>query len=130
MSRRAAPARPVWPHRVGAFLALLALAVQLAVASIVLPVATAATALDRLVAASICHAPAADGSKQPAHAPACAVCPICQAIAQGAALLPPAVFTLHVPAAVVLRAAPPPPARAPPSSALAAAWPRGPPSLI
>ena len=112
-------------HRLGRLLALLALAVQLAAASVVLPQAAGeAAALDRLVAASICHGtPTAPHYH---HAPA-PVCPLLQAVAQAGALLAATPPLLAAPAVAVMRISLPPPARAPPPRAIVAAYPRGPP---
>ena len=123
--------RAAWHRCAGRWLALLALAVQLAAASIVLPAAAQATAsVDTLVAASICRgAPAPDGAPQH-HRPACTICPLCQAVAQAGVLLNPPLFALAAPAVQSLRAALPPPARAPPARVLASFHPRGPPRLI
>ncbi len=126
MSRSSAARAPrrLWS---GLLLALVALAVQLAAASIVLPDAAPAATVDRLVAASICHP-----GKTPQHRPppACAVCPLCQAVAQSGMLLAPPMVALAAPAASVWRPALPPPARAPPGRVLVSAYPRGPPRLI
>lgn len=112
--------------RSGVLLALVALAVQLATASIVLPAAAPSVAMDRLVAASICHP-----GKAPAHrpSPACAVCPLCQAVAQAGVLLASSPIALAAPAVSVWRPALPPPARAPPGHAPTDHYARGPPRL-
>lgn len=111
-------------RRAGTWLALLALAVQLAAASVVLPTTMPAAGVERLVAASICH-PAGEHDKHPP--PACVLCPLCQAIAHAGAILTPPVFALFVPHLPTTRTGLPPPARAPPARAVAAAYPRGPP---
>ena len=115
------------PPRAGLLLALMALAVQLAAASITLPLTVPAVTVDRLVASSICHP-----GQAPAHRPAPrhTVCPLLQAVAQAGMLLVAPTVTLDAPAAVAWRPAMPPPARAPPSPALVSAYPRGPPALI
>lgn len=115
----------------GLLLALVALAMQLAAFGIV-PLSGARAGLDRLLATSICHTEAADhgGAPAPHHAPDCAVCPLCQAIAHAGAILasPMAVFAAPVP--VVVRAFAQPPARAPPSLAASPATARGPPATL
>ena len=125
MSRSLASRAP--RHRPGLLLALIALAVQLATASIVLPIAAPADTVDRLVAASICHPGKAPDHRPP---PACTICPLCQAIAHSGMLLAPPAFALAAPVAAGWRAALPPPARAPPGRVLVSAYPRGPPRLI
>jgi hypothetical protein len=115
----------------GLLLALVALAMQVAAASIV-PVAAPAAGLDRLLAASICHADGAatDQGHAPAphHAPDCAVCPICQAIAHAGAILAAPMVAFVAPALVAVRVFALPPARAPPSIAASARFARGPPA--
>ncbi len=131
---RPAPRSPGKAARLpGLLLAVLALAMQLAAASVIPWTTPQAAGLDRLVAASICHGDsgAADRGGTPPghHAPACAVCPLCQAIAQAGVLLGSAAVALAAPPPAVSRAAAPPPARAPPARRVAAAAPRGPPAL-
>jgi hypothetical protein len=83
----------------------------------------------------ICHAAASGGSGQPAptkpghNGRDCAVCVLCQAHAWSVAILspPPALPARQSVATVRLDAAQP---RAPPVRLVAAALPRGPPSLI
>ncbi len=111
----------------GLLLAMVALAVQLATASIVLPLAAPADTVDRLVAASICHPGEAPDHQPP---PACTICPLCQAIAQSGMLLAPPAFALAAPAAAGWHPPLPPPAGAPPDRVLVSAYARGPPRLI
>jgi hypothetical protein len=115
----------------GMLLAIVALALQLAAASVA-PWAPAG-GIDRLVAGSICHAAGAgDQGGAPArhHAPDCAICPLCQAIAHAGVLLGPGFAALPAPIVAAARLALLPPARAPPLRRVAAAAPRGPPDLI
>jgi hypothetical protein len=111
----------------GLLLAIVALAMQLAAASIV-PFRPAPVAgLDRLVAASICHT---DTGGAPRHrAPDCVLCPLCQAIAHAGVPLHPGFAALPAPVAAAARLVSLPPARAPPLRRIAAAAPRGPPDL-
>jgi hypothetical protein len=114
-------------------LAILALAVQLAAASVVPWQTAPAAGLDRLVAASICHADgAADSGGAPArhHNPDCVACPLCQAIAHAGVLLGSAIAAMAPPEPAASRLAALPPARAPPAQRVAAAFARGPPALI
>jgi len=115
-------------------LAVVALAVQLAAASVVPWGVVPGAGIDRLVAASICHGDGvgADQGGTPAnhHGPACAVCPLCQAVAHAGVLLGPAMFVLAAPVAALSRMAHLPPARAPPARLAAATSARGPPTLI
>lgn len=113
--------------RAGLLLALVALAVQMAAASIVLPLAAPAAMVERMVAASICH-PAHEPANRPA--PLQAVCPLSQAVAQAGMMLAAPAVIVAAPVAVAWRPALPPPARAPPAVSLASAYPRGPPALI
>ena len=110
-------------------LALLALAMQLAAASVVLPGAIAeAASVEALAAATICHGtPAAPDHR---HHPVPAVCPLLHTIAQAGALLAGAPPLLAPPTVVIVPAAPPPPARAPPARSVAAPYPRGPPAPV
>jgi hypothetical protein len=120
-----------WRFPTGLLLALLALASQIAVASLVLPEDSTAAELDAV--AILCQT-AAPGAPQPAtphhhHAPDCAICPFCAALALPGAILTPAPAlptpSLHRVAQIAL----PPPARGPPSRPLRTALPRGPPFL-
>jgi hypothetical protein len=115
----------------GLLLALVALAMQLAVSGIV-PFQGARTGVDRLLAASICHTDAGDPGHAPAphHAPDCAVCPLCQAIAHASAVLASPMAVFVAPVLFVTRAFAVPPARAPPSVAASAASARGPPAIL
>lgn len=114
--------------------AVVALAVQLAATSVVPWGAMQGAGIDRLLTASICHGDAAgaDQGGAPAHhhTPACAACPLCQAIAQAGLLLGPAGFVFAAPVAALLRITHLPPARAPPARRVAATSARGPPALI
>jgi hypothetical protein len=117
-------------RRLGLLLALLAVTVQLAAASVMPLRGTRTETLDRLVAASICHGDAGSGQGDTRHQlPDCAMCPFCQAIAHAGILLAPTVVALVAPAVAILRAAMPPPSRAPPARRAAAASARGPPTL-
>jgi hypothetical protein len=120
----AALPRPV--RELGLLLALVALAIQLAAASVVPFAALSTASVDRLAAASICHD---DQGHQPSphHAPACAVCPLCQAIAHAGALLASPGTVLVAPILAAFRAFALPPARAPPAVATFATSARGPP---
>lgn len=115
----------------GLFLALVALAMQLAVFGIV-PATGVGVGVDRLLATSICHADAADHGNAPAphHAPDCAVCPLCQAIAHAGVILASPMAAFVAPVLFVTRAFALPPARAPPSVAASATSARGPPAIL
>jgi hypothetical protein len=117
----------------GVLLALVALAMQLAAASVV-PFAPAAAGLDRLVAASICHGDGAawDHGNAPAphHAPDCAVCPVCQVVAHAGPILATPLAVFAAPALFALRADSLPPSRAPPGAAISAHSARGPPATV
>lgn len=120
-----------WPGRL---LALLALAVQLAAASVVPLAAASAATPDALVAATICHSggPAASGGQAPAHHSShdCALCPLCQTLAQAGVVLGASPAALPLPPVLASRAAALPPVRAPPARLTdAAPWPRGPPAI-
>jgi hypothetical protein len=114
--------------------AVVALAVQLAAASVVPWAGIAQAGFDRLLAASICHDAAGGGDqggqRDKHRPPACPVCPLCQAVAHAGMLLGPAGYGVHAPSVAVLRMATLPPARAPPARFAAAASARGPPVLI
>jgi len=114
----------------GLLLALVALVMQIAAASVV-PFAGPAASVDRLLAASICHSDggATDSGGTPArrHAPDCAVCPLCQAIAHAGALLGAPMLVIAAPALLAARLFALPPSRAPPGRAASAASARGPP---
>lgn len=134
MSRTPAPTSGPMPGLAwfGRLCALLALAVQLATASVV-PFAAAAT-LDGIANAPICHAgnAATDDGDAPAHrSHACVLCPLCQAVAQAGAILGPSLASVPQPLRVAVRVAPLPPARAPPVRApYTATSPRGPPAAV
>lgn len=115
--------------RLGRLLSLLALALQLAAASIVLPDGIVrAASLEALAAASICHGTPAAPHKH--HTPVPKACPLIQSIAQAGALLAAATPPLPPPAVMVALTAPLPPARAPPNCTVLAAFPRGPPTPV
>jgi hypothetical protein len=114
----------------GLLLAVFALALQLAAASVVPWSGLPAAGVDRLIAGSLCHTAAGDDGGTPAaphHAPDCAVCPLCHAIAHAGALLAAPAVLLAAPALLVARAFRLPPPRAPPGGARFAASARGPP---
>ena len=126
------------------FLALLAVLVQIVTASFVAPPAVtgaspARSALDALIAASICRSAGTsdDGALPPDHRPThhhgpdCALCPICQALAHAQGLFaPPVIAWLAAPPqgreVRALRPAP----RAPPAPFVLVGSPRGPPLLV
>jgi hypothetical protein len=118
-------------QRGGLWLAALALAMQLGVASSVpdLGAARALDALEARLAASICH----DGSPLPApshhHGAACALCLFCQAFA-GQGLLPLAAGPV-LPARVAMRLllTPPPATATPPLQEAHGFFARGPPAV-
>ncbi len=113
----------------GLVLAVVALAIQLAAASVMPFAPLAASGVDRLVAASICHAANPDdgGAPAPRHAPDCAVCPLCHAIAHAGALLAAPAVVVAAPLLLVARAFALPTSRAPPPATLSAPSARGPP---
>ncbi len=115
----------------GLLLALVALAMQLAAFGIV-PLSGAGIGVDRLLATSICHTDAGDHGNAPAphHAPDCAVCPLCQAIAHAGVILASPMAVFASPVLAVTRAFAQPPARAPPSLAASPATARGPPAPL
>jgi Protein of unknown function (DUF2946) len=115
----------------GLLLALVALAMQIAAASVV-PFAAPAASVDRLVAASICHTDTTDHGGAPVrqHAPDCAVCPFCHAIAHAGVLLASPMAAFIGPAVLVARAFAWPASRAPPGRAGSAASARGPPATL
>jgi hypothetical protein len=120
-----------WRFPTGLLLAMLALVSQLALGSVVVPDDAGAA---ELAAVAIFCQTAAPGTPQPAtphhqHAPGCAICPLCVALAAPGAILTPAPL-LPVPSVrQVAQIALPPPARGPPARPLRTALPRGPPSL-
>ena len=128
--------RPLPPRRqpigfIGLLLVSVALAMQLAATGVV-PFATLAAGVDRLVAASICHADSAaddpGGAPVHRHVPECAVCPLCQVIAHAGVLLAAPGFGFAAPALLAFRSFAMPPARAPPGRAASATSARGPPA--
>jgi len=118
----------------GLLLTLFALAMQLSAASIVPFAGLPAVGLDRLVAASICHGDGAatdhGGTPTQHHAPDCAVCPLCQAIAHAGALLAVPAVGFATPVLLLARAFALPPARAPPGRTATATSARGPPATL
>ena len=113
----------------GLLLAVVALAIQLAAASVMPFAPLAAAGVDRLVAASICHTSAHDdgGTPAPRHAPDCAVCPLCHAIAHAGALLAAPAVVAAAPLLLAARAFALPASRAPPRATVSAPSARGPP---
>jgi hypothetical protein len=90
----------------GLLLAVAALAMQLVAGSFAMP-RIVPSDFAQALAASICHADAGssdqgDGSA-PHHTPDCAVCPLCQAMAQAQVLLAPMAAVVAVPAMALLR---------------------------
>ena len=116
----------------GLLFAVFALTLQLAAASVVPFASVPAGGVDRLIAASICHGAAGDdgGAPAPHHAPDCAVCPLCQAIAHAGVLLAAPVMLLTAPVLLAPRAFALPPARAPPGGGSFATSARGPPTTL
>jgi hypothetical protein len=122
-------------HAIGVWLTALALAVQLGAAAAVPDIGAGAkddTFTARL-AASICHAGDPGSVPSPAkaphhHAPACALCAVCRALATPGFLPASPGFSLAAPEFVRLRAARLPPARASPTILVAAFEARGPPA--
>jgi hypothetical protein len=117
----------------GRLLALIALAVQLAAASVV-PFAAAATA-EGLAAAPICHTSATAIADSNTPAPQrwhdCVLCPLCQTVAHAGAVLGPSLAPLPPPVLVAVRSVVLPPVRAPPLRRVAATgYPRGPPVTV
>jgi hypothetical protein len=123
-----APMQRLRASFLGLHLALLALAVQLAAASLVISPLLLAQA-DPV----ICHTDAAHGGggQAPAvpHVPA-AICPVLLAFGLAAPVLAAPPKVLRAPVIVAMRAAPLPPARAPPPHRVASAKPRGPPVQV
>jgi hypothetical protein len=118
----------------GFLLAVLALVCQLAFGALLPAEEASARQLAALDAVSVLcdgSAPTTPGHGAPHHhhAPDCALCPLCIAMAAHGAILasaPPLPTPTSEP---VAQAAFPPPARAPPSRAVRIAFPRGPPVL-
>jgi hypothetical protein len=114
----------------GLLFALFALVTQLALGAVV---PQPERALTRMEAGIICHA---SGSTDETPAPAdhhpldCLLCPLCISLTAASVLLP--AMGPHLPSPQVKEFQPPglPPSTAPPVLWLAAAQPRGPPSLI
>ncbi len=110
--------------------ALVALAVQLAAASVVPMDRLPELRFDRLLAASICHGDVGgtDQGRADHHQPAaCAICGLCQAIAHAGVLLGPPDHVMVAPSAAAILVAAQSLARVPPSRDAAAAYARGPP---
>ncbi len=110
----------------GLILAVVALAIQLAAASVIPFTALSVAGVERLAAASICHSDQG-GQPSPHHAPDCAVCPLCHAIAHAGALLAAPAVAVAAPLLLAARAFALPTSRAPPRATLSAASARGPP---
>jgi hypothetical protein len=127
----ALPRRTRLPGLSGLLLAVVALVMQIAAASVV-PFASPAANLDRLVAASICHSDAGTQGGNPVrhHAPDCAVCPLCQAITHAGVLLAAPMAAFVGPVLLIARQFALPPSRAPPGRGTAAASARGPPARL
>jgi hypothetical protein len=122
-----------WFALASRLLAIVALAVQVAAASVVPWGNLPGAGIDRLVAASICHSDG-DGigdGRAPAshHGPDCAACPLCQAVSHAGVVLGAQAFALTAPAAATAPVAHLPPARAPPARFAGTASARGPPTL-
>jgi len=118
----------------GVLIAAIALAGQIALGALVPQGTTPETQLAELATTSfICHSedkPDSRDGKPHHHAPDCALCPLCQAIAQSGALIHPSAISLLVPLIAPVSNAVPPPSRATPLFGLATVYPRGPPPLI
>jgi hypothetical protein len=112
----------------GLLLALLALITQIALGAVVPQLARATE-----VAGVICHVGAAS-SEQPApakqHPLDCLLCPVCLSLTTAASLLPTTGGPFPLPKVTAYQPPGLPPSTAPPLLRLAAAQPRGPPSLI
>jgi hypothetical protein len=121
----------IWRFPTRLLLAILALVSQVALGSLVLPAESAAAELDTV--AILCQTgtpdapPAAPRHHQ--HAPDCAICPLCAALALPGALLSPAPLLPTPSVHQVARIALPPAARGPPSLPLRISLARGPPVL-
>jgi hypothetical protein len=117
----------------GLLLVLVALAMQMAMASVV-PFAGAAAGVDRLIAASICHSDngASDqgGTPAPHHSSDCAVCPLCQVVSHAGVLLAVPMAAIVGPVLLTIRAFALPPSRAPPGTGAFATSARGPPTAF
>ena len=117
-----------WCSSTGLFLAIFALVSQLTLGGLVLPDDASAAELDAVII--LCQAGAPDAPAAPPHhhhAPDCAICPLCVALALPGVILTPAPL---LPAPSIQRVAAialPPPARGPPSRPLRISLARGPP---
>jgi hypothetical protein len=114
----------------GLLLAVVALLMQLAAGTFVMPPMTQ-DSFDQALASSICHADF--GSSDPAapvphHMPDCAVCPFCQALGHAHVLLAPSVAVVAAPVLWIVHAIGPMAAHALPRRAGIVASARGPPT--
>lgn len=128
------PRRFRHPSRLCGLLAVLvALVSQLALAGVVLPDESPQSQLAALDAASIfCQTGSGTGNDRPPaphHAADYAICPLSVSLAQATAILAPDVLLPLPSHGRAMRPGALPQARAPPSRIVAAAYPRGPPSL-
>jgi hypothetical protein len=112
---------------VGLVLAMLALAMQLAAGSLMMP-RLASDDFSTALTASICHAGTDDNAPAPHRAPDCALCPICQAMAQAHPLLAPPEVAVVAPMAFVVLAITRKSSHARPNQAATPATARGPPA--
>jgi|GEM_PF-2921400 hypothetical protein len=124
---------------VGRLLALTALVIQLAAASIVPSVTVSDEPSADFLGFPICHAADhaddADGNvpkrrPQNQQLPDCTLCPLCQAIIHAGGFLAPSTSALAIPRVALGQTAFPQPLQYLPKHAVAAAYPRGPPNLI
>ena len=109
---------------VGLLLAVLALVSQLALGSVVLSDDAQAAEFDAIAVLCQTGAPAPVHHQ---HAPDCAICPLCVALALPGVILTPGPVLPAPSVRGVAVVALPPPARAPPARTLRLAQPRGPP---
>ncbi len=91
---------------VGLWLAMAALAMQVALGAVAAGPGMADGAGALAFATSVCHVPAADTAPARHKAPCGAACPLCMAIAQAGVLLVPATLAFRI-APSVFSAAPP-----------------------
>lgn len=121
------------PGRAGWWLALMALAMQLA-AAVAAPWPAAAASADPLLSAPICHSGPDAGTPHPGPATpqhhACLVCPLCAAMAQAPFGLAPADLTLPLPRHASASPALPPARAAPLRRATFNPPSTGPPALV
>ncbi len=121
-----------WRFPTGLLLAILALVSQLALGSLAFPTDSAAAELDAVAIFCQTAAPDAPPPSTPhhhQHAPDCAICPLCAALALPGAILTPAPLLPTPSSRRVAQAALPPPARGPPARPLRISLARGPPTL-